>query len=52
MRGESLLANVTAELIALYPDTRSVRRHPDILLEKLMPFIEQTQTPEESRLSR
>ena len=50
MRGESLLASITAELIALYPGTRGVRRHPDILLEKLTPFIEQA--PEKSRPSR
>ena len=44
-RGDAVLATVSAELAALNASTGAIKRHPDILLEKLVPFLE---SPSES----
>ncbi|VFR31608.1 4-hydroxybenzoyl-CoA thioesterase family active site [plant metagenome] len=38
-RRDTLLATVQAELAALDPHTKRVRRHPDILLQCLAPYV-------------
>jgi hypothetical protein len=38
-RGNTRLVIVSAELAALKASTGSIRRHPDILLDRLAPFL-------------